>query len=406
MRLSLFTISFLLSVTALAQPVQDIWIVYQDGSIDSTLTTSNYSAISQLDELAFRTRKALGPTRRQAVATEKIEFIYTSTDTIIQYIFFEGYNTPLLKLYTGEVSLYRNLASGKKSYPYFLHFRNEFFGLNNSNIREVGYGIIRSNCKHFKPWRSMYSDELAIDLAQQLNTCLNGNKEKEQFAAGQELHKWRLGLACSVGQEATSNTTITSSTLLYSRRYAAEMPRLMVFASYGPFKSYRWVLVDAQASLLHYRYEDSFHIPNQPLTRGNEKIQISNFYISSGTKIELGISRKIKLLLGAGLTLAVPLHFYREVAFDDPQTTAPGTPVYQSLSGTQPLSLGHYTLLGIQARVHDHMLLGLKMRSEQLRQKNQYTDPTNVIHTDHFPDTPFLIATQTLRVQLFAAYSW
>lgn len=405
MRLSLFTISFLLSVIALAQPVQDIWIVYQDGSIDSTLTTSNYSAISQLDELAFRTRKTLGPTRRQAVATEKIEFIYTTTDTIIQYIFFEGYNTPLLKLYTGEVSLYRNLASGKKSYPYFLHFRNEFFGLNNSNIREVGYGIIRSNCKHFKPWRSMYSDELAIDLAQQLNTCLNGNKEKERYAEGQEPHKWQLGLAYGLQQVARTDA-ITSLSRFYSRRHTAEMPRLSVFASYSPFRTYRWIMFDAQARLLHYRHDGDFRLRRQVAAYGREKIEISNLYFYSGCKIELGLGRKLKVLLGGGLGVAVPLHFYREVAFDNPQTTAPGTPVFQSLNSRQVPSVGYYTFLGLQVPLHKHLRMGLTLRNEQLEQKLQAPVPNKLIYTDRFPNASALIAAQTFQYQLFLAYSW
>ncbi|MEM7382387.1 MAG: hypothetical protein AAF361_14505 [Bacteroidota bacterium] len=221
-----------------------------------------------------------------------------------------------------------------------------------------------------------------------------------------QIRRWRFGLAYDVTQTDDGGIVFPAIQSRYARRYPADTPHLMIFADYAPFPAYPWVLVGGQARFLNFRDEGPLQVDGFTSPFGHELFEITNLYLYSGFKIELGLSRRIQLLLGAGLSTGVPLHFKREVVFNDPQQTAPGQPVFQSLDTPQAMKLGSYTQLGLQAMIHENIGLGFSLRRESLQQKNEYATLPNIVYTDRFPESKQLLASSVLHLQLHLAYSW
>lgn len=377
-----------------------VWWTTTTGTLDSALMASHLGSIKNIQDLSLYTRAStFGPLVPAAVDKDEIQYLYSGRDTLVRPYQENSSSHLLLLLHKGEVSLYRSLST-PGSTEYYLHYQGIYYPVPRDQIAETGQRIINSGCRHYKPYRRLRSDVLAIDFTEQLNRCLNGTTGRTIYGHGAA--RWRFGLAISDVARVQNNGAIGYN----GRQYAAQMPRWSLIADWAPIRSVPWLKLEMQSRFLNVNWEEAIVSPDLITALGQEGLQLTNLYFLLGPKFEVGIRNRFQLLVGGGLSSGFPLRFNRWVLFDDPQQTLPGFPVHQTLRGSQTISVGYYACMGVQMRLWRGISLGINIREEYLEHKNAYANLDNIVYTERFPRHVGIVPADIGQAQLYLVYSW
>ena len=217
-------------------------------------------------------------------------------------------------LYTGEVKLYRAIAKQKLNL-YFLVRNNKWYQLTNNTLRENTYAALRQNCKSLHFPRRLRSTHDAIELCRQINHCLGIPGHRSYFP------RWSARNEISLNVDILANASINGAPFsgdyngLPSARFGltSHTPayqRAISVSYYRRLFRYRPSLVgQLQGALISFRADGPSFIkrtPQDPVP-AYENIDMSVLYLDPGLEFRTGYRKQVRLLVGAGLRLVVPL---------------------------------------------------------------------------------------------------
>jgi len=343
-----------------------------------------------------------GHINRTVLPYKPIELLVHKQDTLLIRVNIEGKDILLQSINKQVPNLFRAVNNSKEK-RYYLKVQDTFHPIHHRFTRHLIVDEYLSHDEDFYVPKKLRGNYQAIEFAHSFENQLNPHSKRKHF-----LGRNRIGIHYNIGSRISPARPFYHRSWRNAKHF---MQNMGLSLSYERQINQRlpWLYGQLQGRFLHFNIERPWLIPTEEPSFGFnsepnnvlESINATNIYLYPGFLIELRQRHRLRPLLGAGLTLALPIKFHRHLTFDNIQ----GYPISQTLEHLQGASQGHFYELGLRYNLRRNFMLGLSYRTEHLEQKRRITDPL-VIYSPYLPDQDDLAAPKQVFVQLQFQYSW